>query len=114
MNQVVLLGRVTRTLELKESESHNKYVKFTLAVDEYWSSEKRTNFIDIVAFGKQAEVLCEYVEKGRKLAITGTLSSEEYVNKEGTKVKRTSVILKEFDFADQPKQNKEVAAAKEQ
>lgn len=112
MNQVSLIGNVTRDLELRESEDHHKYVQFTLAVHDYWAGTERTSFISNVAFGKQAELLAEYVKKGNKLAVNGHLTTEGYKDKEGKTVRRTRVIVEDFEFISSPKvENVAVAKA---
>ena len=103
MNQVNLVGNVTRDFELKESAQQNKYALFTLAVNERYKQEDRPNFIEIVAFGHQAEILAEYGHKGKKLAISGRLSNDQYTDKEGVKVSKVKVILENFEFASSPK-----------
>lgn len=106
MNNVNLVGRVTKDLELKTSEDgQHSYTNFTLAVDDYAGKEKGriSSFIEIVAFGKKAEVLCEYITKGRELAITGKLQSGSYVDKEGTKKYNIKVILEDFNFVGSKK-----------
>ncbi|WP_069997199.1 single-stranded DNA-binding protein [Cellulosilyticum sp. I15G10I2] len=98
MNQVNLVGNVTHNLELKQSQQEIKYTQFRLAVDDKTSKEKRTNFIDIVAFGRQAEILTQHVEKGEKLFVSGRLTSSKFVNPEGNKISKIKVILEAFEF----------------
>lgn len=113
MNKVQLLGNVTRDIELKESAQNNKYAQFTLAVNRYAGGQTQTDFIDVVAFGRQAEILGEYGHKGLKLAVNGRLSSGQYVNKEGIKVNTLKVTLENFEFAGRPKTKEDVAATLE-
>jgi len=103
MNRVYLIGRVTRDLELQYfGIEERKYVKFSLAVDEYKSITKEytTNFIDIVAFDRKAEVLSEYITKGRKLSIEGKIRTGSYLDKNNTKKYTVDIILEDFDFID--------------
>ena len=103
MNRVYLIGRVTRDLELQYfGIEERKYVKFSLAVDEYKSITKEytTNFIDIVAFDRNAEVLSEYITKGRKLSIEGKIRTGSYLDKNNTKKYTVDIILEDFDFID--------------
>ena len=88
MNRVYLIGRVTKDLELQYfGTEERKYVRFTLAVDEYKSTTKEytTNFIDIVAFDRKAEILSQYITKGRKLSIEGKIRTGSYLDKNNIK-----------------------------
>lgn len=99
MNQVHLAGNVTHDLELKQSQQDIKYTQFRLAVDDRGPKEKKTHFIDIVAFGRQAEVLAQNVSKGEKLFVSGRLSNTHFTNAEGQKISKIKVILETFEFA---------------
>lgn len=101
MNKVSLVGRVTRDLELKTfSDGQRSYTYFTIVVNEYAGKEKGivSNFIDVVAFDKKAEILCKYITKGRELAITGKLENGSYIDKDGVKRYNMKVILEDFNF----------------
>ena len=103
MNRVYLIGRVTRDLELQHfGTDERNYVRFTLAVDEYKSATKEstTNFIDIVAFGRKAEILSQYITKGRKLSIEGKIRTGSYLDKNNSKKYVVDIILEDFDFID--------------
>lgn len=101
MNNVNLVGRVTKDIELKVSRCGSKvYTYFTLAVNRYAGREKGqvTDFIDIVAFDKQAETLSKYVFKGDKIAINGRLDTGSYEGADGAKKYFSKVILDDFSF----------------
>ncbi|BCZ44056.1 hypothetical protein psyc5s11_01230 [Clostridium gelidum] len=103
MNRVYLIGRVTRDLELQHfGTDERNYVRFTLAVDEYNSTTKEntTNFINIVAFDRKAEILSQYITKGRKLSIEGKLRAGSYLDKNNSKKYAVDIILEDFDFID--------------
>lgn len=104
MNQVTLIGRLTSDLELKEGQSTSTmYTQFTLAVHRY-KEERQTEFFDVVAFGKKAELLTNYTGKGRKLLVSGHLHNSFYTNVQGDKLKKTKVILEDFEFIDYKKE----------
>lgn len=108
MNRVTLIGNVTKDLELKTfNEGKSNYVKFTLAINDMKNKSKDNNatFVNIIAFGKQAEILCKYTTKGRKLFVEGKLSTGSYVNSEGNKRYTTDVYLEEFQFLDSKKED---------
>lgn len=101
MNNVNLVGRVTRDMELKVSKCGSKvYTYFTLAVNRYAGREKGqvTDFIDIVAFDKQAETLSKYVSKGDKIAVNGRLDTGSYEGADGMKKYFSKVLLDDFSF----------------
>ena len=95
MNRVSLIGRPTREIELKLMPNTGLAVaRFTLAVDNYNSNtkEKGADFIPVVVFGKRAETIAQYVDKGNQVAITGHIHSGSYEDKEGKKHYTMEVI----------------------
>lgn len=103
MNRVSLVGNVVRDLELKKfNDDKSAYVQFTLAVHDYSYSkaEKSATFINIVAFGKKAEILSQYTAKGRKLAVEGKIETGSYIDKDGVKKYIANIILQDFEFVD--------------
>lgn len=98
MNLVVLTGRLTRDPELKFGQSGKAYSRFSLAVDRPMQKGE-TDFINCVAFGKTAELIGEYLRKGRKAGVTGRIQMSRYeVNGE----KRTSydVVVDTIEFLE--------------
>ncbi|SHJ98925.1 single-strand DNA-binding protein [Clostridium cavendishii DSM 21758] len=106
MNKVTLIGIVTKDLELKKSKaSESIYTNFNLAIHSLRTKtkEEKTTFINIVAFGKQAEILCRYISKGSKLGVNGRLDVSSLIDEQGHKRYSTSVIVEEFQFLDNKK-----------
>ncbi|MFR4520177.1 MAG: single-stranded DNA-binding protein [Fusobacterium sp.] len=98
MNIIILTGRLTRDPELKTGQSGKAYARFPLAVERPMQKDE-TDFINCVAFGKTAELIGEYLRKGRKAGVTGRLQMGKYeVNGE----KRTSydVIVDSIEFLE--------------
>lgn len=98
MNLVVLIGRLTRDPELKFGQSGKAYSKFSLAVDNPFKKGE-ADFINCVAFGKTAELIGEYLRKGKKVGVTGRLQMNRYeINGE----KRTSydVLVEQLEFLE--------------
>lgn len=98
MNLVTLIGRLTKDPELKFGQSGKAYSRFSLAVDRPFAKGE-TDFINCVAFGRTAELIGEYLRKGRKVAVHGRLQMNRYeVNGE----KRTTyeVIIDTMEFVD--------------
>lgn len=84
MNSINLVGRVAQDLELKKTSSGISVCAFTVAVDRPKVKDV-TDFINCVAWRQSAEYLCNYGVKGTRVAITGTLQSRKYEDKEGHK-----------------------------
>ncbi|MDP0493262.1 MAG: single-stranded DNA-binding protein [Fusobacterium sp. JB021] len=98
MNLVVLTGRLTRDPELKYGQSGKAYSRFSIAVDRTFQRGE-ADFINCVAFGKTAELIGEYLRKGRKVGVQGALQMNRYeVNGE----KRTSydVVVSNIEFLE--------------
>ncbi len=98
INTIVLTGRLTKDPELKSGQSGKVYARFTLAVDRPMQKGE-ADFINCVAFGKTAELIGEYLRKGRKVGVIGRLQMSKYeVNGE----KRTSydVVVDTIEFLE--------------
>jgi single-strand DNA-binding protein len=107
MNNVSLLGRLTKDVDLKfAAGSGTAVASFTLAVNRPFKKNE-TDFINCKAFAKTAEILAQYVFKGQQLGVTGHIQTGKYKNKEGKDVYTTEVIVNSFDFISQS--NKEQA-----
>lgn len=96
INRVVLLGRITRDIELRRSSTGTAVTSFTLAVDSLRrdaNGKTMTNFISCVAFGKTAETLERYASKGTQICIDGSLQVSNFQRRDGTNGSRTDVIV---------------------
>lgn len=101
MNNVVLIGRLCANPEMRYiPESQLAVTTFTLAVDRPFSKEKQADFIRITVFGKQAENCEKYLEKGRMVAVQGSIRTGSYKNKEGATVYTTEVNADRVQFLD--------------
>jgi len=105
MNKVVLMGRLTRDPDVRYTQGENPIAiaNFTLAVDRRRTSadgQREADFISCVAFRKQAEFAEKYLNQGTKVALSGSIQTGSYNNKDGTKVKTTEVIVDEIEFAE--------------
>lgn len=98
MNIIILTGRLTRDPELKYGQSGKAYSRITLAIPRKLNKEE-TDFINCVGFGKTAEVIGEYLRKGKKVGITGRLQMNQY---EYNGEKRTSydVMIENLEFLE--------------
>lgn len=101
MNNVVLIGRLTRDPELRYiPESQNAVATFTIAVDRPFAKDKQADFIRITVFGKPAENCERFLAKGRQVAIQGRLQTGSYKDKEGRTVYTTDVIAERVEFLE--------------
>jgi single-strand DNA-binding protein len=103
-NRVILAGNTTRAVELRYTPKGTAVAKLGLAVNRQWKDEKgelkeAVTFVDVTAWGKQAETLTQYVKKGRPLLIEGRLELEQWDDKEtNEKRQRLAVVLESFTF----------------
>ena len=102
MNSVNLTGRLTRDPEVRYTADQKAVARFSIAVDRYTrpGEEKQADFPNIVAFGKTAERVETFLNKGRMVGISGRIQTGSYVNKDGVKVFTTDVIAERVDFLD--------------
>jgi single-strand DNA-binding protein len=105
-NKVILAGNLTRDPELRYTPAGKAIAKFGLAINRNWTTdtgEKReeVTFVDIDAFGRQAEVISQYLKKGRPVLVEGRLKLDQWDDKQtGQKKSRLGVILESFSFLD--------------
>lgn len=95
MNQVILTGRLTKDPELKMVVNDKSVASFTIAVDRY---KEGADFINCVVWGKQAENLCKYQEKGSLIGLSGRISTRTYDDAKGNKQYITEVIADSIEF----------------
>ena len=98
MNNITLIGRLTRDPELKYTQSGKAFCKFSIAVQREFNREE-ADFINCIAWDKRAEAICEYLRKGRRIATQGRLSVNSY-EKDGETKWITEVIVDKFEFVD--------------
>lgn len=97
INNVTLVGRVVRDLEVVTTKSEKQVSSFALAVDGF-GKDAPANFIDCVAWGKAAEILAQYATKGKQIAITGRIQTRPWEDKDGNKRKATEVVIDQFQL----------------
>lgn len=105
MNKVILMGRLTRDPDIRQSQGENAMTiaRYTLAVDRRFrrnGAEQQADFINIVAFGKSAEFIEKYAHKGTKLVVSGRIQTGSYTNKDGQKVYTTDIVAEDQEFAE--------------
>lgn len=112
MNKVVLVGRLTRDPDTKTIDENGKVVtRFTLAVNRRFKNaggEREADFIPIVLWGRRAEIVSEYMTKGRMISISGRLQTRSYEDKDGNRKYVTEVVADDFQFVDSRKSEDKV------
>ncbi|MEC7882960.1 MAG: single-stranded DNA-binding protein [Verrucomicrobiota bacterium] len=103
-NKVILMGNLTRDPELRYTPKGTAVAKLGLAVNRTWrdaegQQQDETTFVDVDAFGKQAETLGQYMQKGRPVLVEGRLKLDQWEDKNtGQKRSKLGVILERFSF----------------
>ena len=104
MNKVILMGRLTRDPEVRYSQGDvaTAVARYTLAVDRRFrrEGEATADFINCVAFGRQAEFAERYLRQGTKIAITGRIQTGSYTNRDGARVYTTDIVVEEDEYID--------------
>ncbi len=105
-NKVILAGNLTRDPELRYTPKGTAVAKIGLAVNRTWTGEdgvkkEEVNFIDVEAWGRQGEVIAQYMKKGRPLLVEGRLKLDSWEDKTTKqKVSKLKVVLESFSFID--------------
>lgn len=106
INNVVVVGRLTRAVDLRYTSSGTAYASFTLATDRDFKNqngEKETDFINCVMWRKPAENLANYTKKGSLIGIEGRIQTRNYDNQQGQRVYVTEVLAEKFSFLESAK-----------
>lgn len=96
VNNVVLIGRITRDIEMNMSNSGTEVCRFTLAVNrnrKNANGEYEADFINCVAFGQTARFMSQFIRKGYQVSVTGRIQTGRYENQQGQTVYTTDVIV---------------------
>lgn len=104
MNKVFLIGRLTKDADVRYSQGENAtaIARYSLAVDRPGAKDGQpsADFINCVAFGKNAEFVEKYLKKGMKIAIEGRIQTGSYTNKDGNKVYTTDIVVEHHEFCE--------------
>ena len=106
INNIVLVGRTTKTIELKQNKNGTNYVQFTLAVNRPYKDEQgqqQADFINCVAWNKTAETIAKYVPKGTMIGVEGRLQVRSYDNEAGIRHYLSEVLVNRFTFLESKK-----------
>ena len=102
-NKVILMGNLTRDVEVRTTTSGQSVANFSLAVNRSWrgqdgQQQDQTSFINCVAWGKVGDIIAQYVHKGSPLLVSGRLDQRSYQDKDGNKRSAVEVVVEDFNF----------------
>lgn len=100
MNKVILMGRLTRDPEMRQTPNGVSVCSFSIAVNRRFAKEgqQSADFINCTAWRQQAEFICKYFQKGSMIAVVGSLQSRSWDNQEGKRQYSTDVVVDEVYF----------------
>ncbi len=101
LNVAAIMGRLTADPELKNTQSGVSVCSFTLAVDRSYAkagTERQTDFINVVAWRSTAEFVCRYFTKGQMMAVTGSIQTRNYEDKQGNKRTAFEIVANDISF----------------
>lgn len=103
LNVIAVMGRLVADPELRKTPNDISTTTFTIACERSYASsggERQTDFIDIVAWRRNAEFACKYFRKGQLVAVNGSLQTRTYEDKSGNKRKVYEIVADNLHFAD--------------
>ena len=101
MNKVILIGRLTKDVDARVSQSGKPVARYTLAVDRRGEG---ADFISCITFDKGAEFAERYLRKGVKICVEGKISTGSYTNRDGQKIYTTEVVVDQHEFVEPKRQ----------
>lgn len=99
MNTFMVVGRVGRDSELRSTNSGEKVLSFSIAEDVGYGENKSVQWFEGTIWGKRAESLAQYIKKGAKVTVSGTLRGEQFAKRDGTPGFKNSIRIAEIDFS---------------
>ena len=100
INKVILMGRLTKDVELRHTSDGKPVCSFTLAVDNGYGENKKTDFINCVAWQKTAEFVKNWFGKGRMMIVIGRIGTRSWEDNDGKKHYATEVVASEVGFGE--------------
>ena len=107
MNNVSLIGRLTKDPELRYTANNFPMCSFTLAIDRHGKEENRTNFIPVKVLGKTAENVAKFLSKGKLAGVEGEIQTDSYEAKDGSKRYTWEVLAYRVEFLERKEKNPE-------
>lgn len=110
MNKIILIGRLTKDVEVRYTTSNRACASFTIAVSRTYTNQdgkRESDFINIVAWDKLGENVSKYTHKGSLVAIEGRLQVRSYENQEGRRIYVTEVVASTVQFLESKEKNEQ-------
>ncbi|MDR0520018.1 MAG: single-stranded DNA-binding protein [Clostridiales Family XIII bacterium] len=102
MNNINLIGRLTRDPEVRRTDEGRTICTFTLAIDDTYSKDDRTDFMRVVVFGNQGDICERYLRKGFLAGVSGRIRTDQYTDSEGIKRYPVEVTAERVQFLQWP------------
>lgn len=99
MNNITILGRIGKEIEVKQSQAGKSVAKFSVGVQRKFNKDI-TDWFNCVAFGKTGEIIAQYFTKGNQIALQGEIQFGSYETQDGTKRYTTTLVVNSFVFID--------------
>ena len=105
MNQVNILGTLTKDVELNYATSGSAIGKFTIAYNKKFKGQdgqhqEKTSYFDCVAFGRRGEIISQYFSKGQRILVSGELEQDKWQDKDGNNRYAIKILVNGFDFIE--------------
>lgn len=107
LNRVIIMGRITHDLELKQTPNGVSVLSFSVAVERNFAKqgeERQADFIDCVAWRQTAEFISKFFGKGRMIALEGEIQTRTYQDKDGNNRKVTEIVVSQASFTGEKKE----------
>ena len=105
INKAILMGRLTKDPELRHTDSGTPVCSFTVAIQNGYGENQKTDFINCVAWNKSAEFVDKYFTKGRMIIVEGRISTRSWEGTDGKKNYVTEVVANQVSFGESKKQS---------
>jgi len=108
VNKAIIVGRLTRDPEKRATQSGTTITNFSVATSSKWKGQdgqqnEKTEFHNVIAWGKRGEVIAQYMTKGQEIYVEGRLETSSWDDKEtGKKMYRTEIVMENFEFGSKP------------
>lgn len=108
VNKAIVVGRVTRDPELRQTQNGASVTSFSIATNQHWTDkqgqrQEKTEFHNIVLWGRIAEIAGQYIVKGQECCVEGHMQTREYEGKDGIARRITEIVGESFQLGQRPK-----------
>lgn len=108
-NQVVVVGRLTRDAEMKYTNSGKALANFSIAVNDGWGENEHVSFFDVTIWGRMAESIHQYLTKGTRVCVSGSLKQERWQTNEGQNRSKIAINGRNLQLLGSPQGNRQQA-----